>query len=218
MIRRTKARFAEAGVLLMGMMAGGLLMVGCDAVTTSPEPGLLRVTLQANPADSAKEIAGQTYNLNEISAQMNVTISQGRAYRGTTFAQLFRDARDLSEQRQAEFDLLERRSGEIPQHLVYETLLPPATYDSLQGVFTANRFRVPGFGSEVTTAPDASPLVTFRESFQIESEETTTVHLQMSPLASLDRFKDEFRYTPILDVASVEQGESAGDVQPGTTE
>lgn len=205
MIFRERDRLGQAATLLVGAMMSSLLMMGCDPVGTSPEPGLLRVTLQADPADSTITIADQVYNLNEVAAQMYVTVSQGRAYRDTTYAQLFQDPQDLSAEEEIFLNMLRRvGDNQTPEYRVYETLMPPATYDSLQIVFNASQFVVGDFQNEVNLQPGTSPLVTFQQSFQIESNEVTTVNLQMRPLESLTRFKDVFYFNPVLQVASVE--------------
>lgn len=205
MIWKKKEGFGQLGLMLMGVLVSGLLAMGCDPVGTSPEPGLLRVVLQPDPADSTIVIADQSYNINEVPALMPVSISQGRAYRDTSYAQLFRDAQDLTTEGEIRINVLRRfAGGQSPAYQIYETLLPPAMYDSLQIVFNADQFLIGDFVNEVSTPPGESPLVTFRQSFQIESEEITTVRITMRPLESLTRFKDVFYFTPEFNEPSVE--------------
>src|SRR5690606_39362259 len=73
--------------------------VGCDTgVQESPEPGVLRVTMQADPADTTIVIAGQVLTVSP-SDSFGVTIYQGRAFRDTLVSVLLQSMTSYREDR-----------------------------------------------------------------------------------------------------------------------
>ena len=189
--------------ILLPLLFAILGITGCDSgVAPSPTPGVLRVLLRADAADTTKEIVGQHISLDEVQQKrFMVTLTQGQAYRDTAFSLLYRTLRSFQIEDES-YNVLARENQEPPTYVVYETRLPPASYDSLQLVVTASQMAIGAFDN-IPIAQPPQPLATFRQPFAITEGDTTEVLLVIRPLQSLSRFLDEFVFEQCVKVVRV---------------
>lgn len=186
-------------------ISAGLLLtaaLGCDTgVETSPDPGVLKVTMQADPADTTIEIAGELLSVSPGDS-FGVTIFQGRAYRDTSFAILFKSTTSYRE-RDFVYNVLSRDGDAFEEFLIFETQLPPAEYDSLRFSATAEMLRIGSFQIPVRLPPDVTPSMDFPTNFRIVERETTEVKVMLRPLESVQRFRDTYLFHRQFEVAEV---------------
>lgn len=198
-------------------LVGGLALILCTCdtgVDPSPDPGVIRLLLEADAADSVVVIGSKRYALGNdtTSALMRIRIGQALIYRDTTYAALYRRLNSFQIQDPL-VDVLETDSeGSLSNHLLFESYLPPAAYDSLQLAMHVNLFRIQTLGrvtfntfeNEVRLPPGASPVLTFRQPFDITSRDTTVVQLRIRPLQSLTRYQDVYYFTPEVEIEDIE--------------
>lgn len=192
-----------------------LLIAACDTgVDPSPQPGVFRLLLQADPSDSVVVIGPNRYVIGNDSTEalMRVSIGQALVFRDTTYAALYRRLNSFQIEDPV-VDVLEPGDDGAPEnHLLFESYLPPAMYDSLQLAMRVNLFRVTTTGrfsystfeNQVTLAPGASPVLTFREPIRIRTGDTTVVQLRIQPLKSLTRHQDVYYFTPRVEIETME--------------
>lgn len=197
--RPLRARFTAALMLI----AAATLTAACDTgVTESDEPGVLRVTLQADPSDNSITVSGQTYEVDE-SDLYSVTIFQGKVYQDTAYATLYSDL-DAFEPADVEYDLLQYDNNDAPvEHVIFESFVPPGEYDMLQFGVTATIVQVENLTIPVQLPPDVSPLLEFERNIEVFEHDTTVVQLTIKPFESVVRFRDSFRFTREIEVAGI---------------
>lgn len=197
--RPVRARFTAAVMLI----AAATLTAACDTgVTESDEPGVLRVTLQADPSDNSITVSGQTYEVDE-SDLYSVTIFQGKVYQDTAYATLYSDL-DAFEPADVEYDLLQYdNSGAPVEHVIFESFVPPGEYDLLQFGVTATIVQVENLTIPVQLPPDVNPLLEFERNIEVFEHDTTVVQLTIKPFESVVRFRDSFRFTREIEVAGI---------------
>lgn len=177
--------------------------VGCDTgVQESPEPGVLRVTMQADPADTTIVIAGQVLTVSP-SDSFGVTIYQGRAFRDTLFAVLLKSTTSYRE-RDYVYNVFQRDGSEFAEFVIFESLLPPGDYDSLRFSASAEMLSIGSFLIPVRLPPDAEPAMDFPARFQIAERDTTEIKVMLRPLESVRRFRDMYLFHRQFEVTHIE--------------
>lgn len=199
---RLRRHVAQRGPAVL-LLALATALSACDSgVKESDEPGVLRVTLQADPADNTIDVSGRTYEVDEGDLY-SVTIFQGKVYRDTTYATLYSNL-DAFEPADVEYDLLQyNEAGEPVEHVIFESFVPPGQYEVLQFGVTASLVRVEGLTIPVQLPPDVSPLLDFERDIEVFERDTTVVQLRIQPFESVVRFRDSFRFTREIEVTGI---------------
>lgn len=185
----------------------------CDTgLEASPEPGILRVSIQSNPLDTSIVIKSDTFSVIQGDS-FGVKFFQGKVYNGENYALLY-ETTDSYLTEDLIFNVINRLNHSYEKVTVYESYVPPAHYDRLQVGITASEIRVSRvytrylydadgnvIGSRLDTTtitnpvrlPDvATPLLDFETDFEINENKITEVVLQIDPFESLERFKDAY--------------------------
>src|SRR3989304_2237519 len=113
-------------------------------VENSPSPGILRVTLQSDPADTILVERSDTFVVNsKYPAQFMIKIFQGRINQGTNFAILYRTTTSYR-QEDALYNILELDSlGKYKQFTIFESFVPPGDYNVLEfGVNSTSEYKL----------------------------------------------------------------------------
>lgn len=187
---------------LVVLLGAALLLAGClTDVPPSPEPGVLRVTLQADPADSTIEMLGRTQTMQRGDAFI-LSLSNGAAYRDSSFVLLMSDLQAFRPSSRI-VNIVERSGGDAPVHKLFETLVPPAVYDSLKVGVEAVRVRIGRLDIPIALPPGEKELMTFHHPFEVMEGDTTVVELVMRPLASVVRFRDQFLFRRQIEISRI---------------
>lgn len=185
-----------------------LFMWGCDAgIEPSPRPGVLRVTLQAAPEDSVLEVQGQRF-IARSRNDFEMNIFQGRALKDSLYADLFPELEDFR-QEDRQYDILELEDGKPVRYTIFETHLPPQTYNELQFGLDADSIRVNNeftfLDIGVDLAEGETQPLSFEREYRITEKDTTVIHLQIKPFESITRFKDSYRFSREIEIVDIEQ-------------
>ena len=189
---------------LLGLSLGVVLIVwllfqGCTTgIEPSPHPGILRVVLQSDPADTSILIVKQTFTVGEGDA-FEVTVFQGRAYSDTTYGILFPTTESYREE-QRSYNILERENDTYKAFVIFESHLPPGRYDSLQFGISAKLLKIGDIEVPVEIPQGVQPFVNLAVGFRVEEDRTTEVDVQLKPLESVHRYRDTYRFIPQVEV------------------
>ncbi len=196
----------------------------CDTgLETSPDPGILRVSIQSNPEDTSIIIKSDTFSVIQGDS-FGVKFFQGKVYNGKKYALLY-ETTDSYLTEDLVFNVIKRTNDHYKKLTVYESYIPPTSYDRLQIGINANEIRVSRvytryqydaegniIGSRLDTTTitnpvrlpdDARPLMDFEADFEVKENKVTEVILQLNPFESLDRFKDSYVFSRQISVKDV---------------
>jgi len=177
-------------------------LLRCDTgVEVSPAPGILRVTLQSEPTDTAIVVIDDTLTVS-AGDSFGVTISQGKVYSGDNFAVLFIDIN--SDKIEALYNVLAREIGEYKKYTIYESYVPPANYNMLQFVANAKSIKLKYFRVPVQLPEASNPLLDFKYDFQVLENKTTEINVQISPFKSVVRYRDSYYFTRDMRITGVQ--------------
>jgi hypothetical protein len=180
----------------------GLFLSQCSTgVERSLDPGIVKVVLQSNPADSSIVILGETY-LVDSSSVFNVQISQGKIYIDSYFSDLLPEIDDFQDSGNA-YNILEKENDGYKQIKIFETFAPPDNFTKLQFALNANVLIIGGFRIPVELPEDAKLLVEFDQIITVKEGMTTEIIIQIEPLQSVVRYKDSFRFLRKLEIINI---------------
>lgn len=203
----------------------GLLFFSCTTgVEKSPEPGILRVTLKANEADSILVILGDTARCSRVD-RYNVIVSRGRIYRGENYADLYltpsidriaADTVNLIQRQWLDGRLVNSTTDpfEIPRwqtryvgYTVFEWYTPPGTYDKLQFALTGIEVFVAiprQFNNPLQLPEGVSSVMDFPASITVEEGKVTEVQMEIDPFKSIRRYRDSYIFDRVLRIKKIE--------------
>lgn len=205
-------------------IALGLSNFSCTTgVEESPTPGILRVKLQSNEADSILVILGDTARCSRVD-RYNVIVSRGRLYRGKNYVDLYRtpsidritaDTINLIQRQWFDGRLVnDTDSFEIPRsqtryigYTVFEWYTPPGAYDKLQFALTGIEVFVAiprQFNNPLQLPEGTSSVMDFPASITVEEGKVTDVELEIDPFKSIRRFKDSYIFDRIVRIKKIE--------------
>lgn len=193
-------------LLLSILVLGGIFVWSCKTgIEPSPEPGVVRVTLQSDPADTTLVIVTDTLGLHTYD-RFGVTIFQGKLYRDSSYILLFPDLESYRT-RDQDFNVLEWDSttGTYMRYTVYETEVPPGNWDKLEFGMTADQLKIGTFRVGVELPTQADRLMTLAEEITIAEGDTTVINLQIQPFQSVARYGDQFIFNRKVQILSVQR-------------
>lgn len=190
---------------LPALTAAALFAIRCSTgVEPSPDPGILRLILQSNPADTLIVIANDTLTVSEGDG-FQVTIYQGKVYRDANYAFLFTDT---SSYRLEDQDLnlvqIDTSTGGYERFILYLSYVPPGDFDRIQFGMTPYYAQMGNLYIPVTLPPGASPVIDIYHDFSVFENRVTEVTVRISPFQSVVRYRDSFHFSPVVEVAGVE--------------
>jgi hypothetical protein len=200
------------------------LLNGCTTgVEYSPDPGIVRVTLKSNEADTLLVILGDTIRFSRVD-HFDVTIGQARLYRGEYYADLFTStsinrigSRTLNIIQRAwldgrlilptdtVFDVDTWKSRFVGE-TVFEWYVPPGSYDKLQfnltgiEVFVA---RPRQFRNPLQLPDGVTPIMNLSRPIQVNKGRITEINMEILPFQSVRRYKDAYIFDRKVSIASV---------------
>jgi len=199
-MRITKAPII--GLVWMEVVALSMCLSSCTTgIESSPQPGIVRVTLQSDQADTQIVILNQTLRVSSRD-YFGVTITQGKVYSGEKYAFLFKD-KDSYRQEDVTYNILERKDGQYTKFTIFESYVPPVNYTKLQFGVTASLMKL-GYFEIPVKLPDGTPLLKDLDiSFQVYENRVTEVSVQLSPFKSVKRYRDSYQFTREMKVTEI---------------
>ncbi|MBN2354585.1 hypothetical protein JXO59_00645 [candidate division KSB1 bacterium] len=186
-----------------------MLSLNCSTgIVESPDPGIVKVTLRANAADTLIIITGDTL-ITVDGDSYHVKIYQGKAYtQDSIFAILYQNTSEYYEV-EHNYNLLKRENGIYKEYTIFESFLPPDNYGKIRFGMIAyfllltRGYAYGGIGIPMETPPGTSPFIEFPINFTIEENRITEIKLEIKPLQSVVRYKDIFHFVANMEVISV---------------
>lgn len=201
-----------------------LLLQSCQTgVEPSPGPGILRVTLRANERDTTIIIQSDTSRLSRWD-EFNLTVSQGRLYRGSNYALLYVDrsidripgstVNILHREwlngvpiRQTDFAEINTKNSRYMTYVVFECFVPPGTYDSLTFTLTAAEILIfipKVYQNPIQLPPGTRPQMQLSTNVTVNEGRVTQVNLEILPFGSLSRYRDSYLFDRKVRVVGVD--------------
>jgi hypothetical protein len=210
---------AVLGVLLI------ISMYGCSTgVESSPEPGIIRVTLKSNEADTLLIILADTIQFSRVD-HFDVLVGRGRLYRGENYADLY-VAPNMERISASIVNILQRawldgrwilptdtmfnvdawKSRYVSQ-TIFEWYVPPGKYDNLQFSITGIEVRVVRpreYKNPMELEAGVSPVMNFPYPIEIKEGQTTEINMEILPFQSIRRYKDSYIFDRKISIVSVQ--------------
>ncbi len=180
---------------------------GCDTTeitgVRSPDPGTIRIFLKADDSDNFIVVAGDTATVGQgVNDSLALVIGQARAFVDEKYAVIFQtldEYRELSDT----LNILTQENNTYKRFKIFESFVPPDTYDSLGIVISATFVQVGSFQIPIEMPEDTKTLKVFDNSFQIKEDKITEIYLKIKPFESMTRFGDTFQFQRIITIESI---------------
>lgn len=191
-----------------------IIVPGCGTgVDDSPDPGIVRITLQSDPSDTILVERSDTFSVStKYDAVFVLKVFQGRVYRDTNFAVLYPS---LTSYRQEDitYNIIEvDSSSNYKRFSVFESYVPPGDYTRLEfGISPSSDHNLKivansgkKFENPVELPPGEKLLVGFDQNFIVYSKKVTQIDVQVSPFRSIKRYRDIYIFYRIMKITGVE--------------
>ena len=198
---------------------------GCSTgVESSPDPGIIRVTMKSSEADTLLVILGDTVKFSRVD-HFDVIVGQGRLYQGIHYSDLY-NGLNINRVSTDSVNLLQRAwlDGQIitptdpvfdvevskskyVRHIIFEWYVPEGVYDRLQFSLTGTDLfiaRPRQFSNPLQLADSTSPIMNFDHKITVNAGHVTEVNLEAFPLQSVRRFKDSYIFDRKIDIANIQ--------------
>jgi len=180
----------------------GFFVVHCSTgVERSLEPGIVKVVLQSNPADTSIVILGQTYSV-DSSSFFILEVSQGKIYIDSYFSDLLPKLDDFQDNGKA-YNILAKEDDVYRKIKLFETFAPADNFTKLQFAVNASILGIGGFLIPLSLPEDANLLMNFDQIITVKEDMTTEIIIQIEPLQSVVRYKDSFRFLRKLEIINI---------------
>lgn len=191
------AFFIGLGIILT------LLNSGCDTgMEPSAKPGIIRINLQADPADTTIVIVPKTYTASQVDS-FGITIFQGKAFNDSLFSILYKNTR-ATQQQDIDYNITALENGKYKKLTIFESHVPPGDYDRIQFGIRANYLLLLKFIEIKVETPEARRFLTLAQNFKVFENRITEINLQISPLQSVQRYRDTYQFIPDLKVIDIQ--------------
>ena len=179
-----------------------IFMLSCSTgINRSKEPGIIKLVLQGNAADTTIVILDKTYTV-DSSSVFNFHIFEGRIYVDSFYSDLTPTIKDYQDEGR-KYNILEQENRIYKKFTIYETYAPPGGYNKIQFGLNVKAVRIGDFITPVMLPPDESLLLDIEYNFIIKENQTTEILFQIDPLKSIIRYRDSFLFYRELRVVNV---------------
>ncbi len=184
------------------LLLGALLLSNCATdIQTSPEPGVLKVILYSDPADTQIVILSKKFTVSE-SDYFGVTVFQGKVFSGEKFAFLYKDKMSYR-QEDVTYNIIERKGGKYREFTIFDSYVPPGDYTSLQFGLNSNQVKIGYLEIPVKLPTGDSPIRKLEQNFTVNENEITEIKVQISPFQSVKRYRDSYQFMPELKIVEI---------------
>jgi len=210
--------------ILLLLILASVVFLGCTTgVEPSPSPGLLRVAIKGVETDTSIVILGDSSQFSRWD-NFYVFVGQGRIYKGDNYSAIYANAssdRKTTDTANilgrewlngtpittADTTTITPQNSRYRQYVVFESNVPPGTYDRLYFGLTANVMEIfipKHYRNPVQLPPGEIPGIDFTGTFTVEQDRVTQINLEIYPFESLTRYKDSYYFSRKMYVASVQ--------------
>jgi hypothetical protein len=216
-------RSTTVSILLFLMVSSAVFLSCTTGVEPSPSPGLLRVTIKGVETDTAIVILSDTSEFSRWD-NFRVYVGQGRIYKSDNYSAIY--ANSSSDRKTtdtanilgrewlngapittADTTTITPQNSRYRRYVVFESYVPPGTYDRLYFGLTANVMEIfipKHYLNPVQLPPGDIPGIDFSGTFTVEQDRATQIDLEIYPFESLTRYKDAYYFSRKMYVANVQ--------------
>jgi hypothetical protein len=222
--RLNEARMSTRYGCVVAMVLLILVLGGCKtSVEPSPSPGILRVIMKSADSDTTIVLLNDTSRFSRWD-NFNMVISQGRLGKGDWYASIY--ANTSSERKTTDTinalgrewltgipitwldtDVITPQNSRWRKYTVFESYVPPGTYDRLTFAVTANEMEIfipKHYLNPVGLPPGVAPSLDFTGSFAVQENGITEVTVEVQPYKSLRRYQDQFYFERKISIVRVQ--------------
>jgi len=188
-----------AVVLLLILLTG----TSCDTgVEASLDPGIVRVNLVGDQADTSLVIVNDIYTIADGDS-MAVKIFQGKVFKDSVFAVLYRDIKAY-QQEDITYNIIKRENNKYKSYTIFESYVPPFEYDRIQFGITSSIVKLSGFDDiKVESSDDDNIFVDLYEKFEVFENSVTEINICLEPFQSITRYRDSYKFVPVIRISSI---------------
>ena len=171
-------------------------------VELSPEPGIVRVVLQADARDTSIVILGSDWVV-AAGDSLDLMVYQGKVWDiDANFATLYK-CHDSWRQEEYYYNVLSRVDGEYESFVAFESFVPDGKYESISIGMRASLMLISPFRIPVELPPGVDAIMKLPIEFEVFEEELTEITVQISPFQSMKRYQDSYQFDRIVEVTGV---------------
>lgn len=210
---------------ILAVFLAGALLGGCKtSVEPSPSPGIIRVIMKSADTDTNIVMLNDTSRFSRWDTFFMV-VSQGRLVGGdfyssiycnpgaervstTDFNALAREWLDGTPITSQDATEITPRNSRYQKHTIFESYVPPGTYDRLTFALTASAMEIfipKHYSNPVSLPPGDTPSMDFPGSYTVTENGVTEIQIEIQPYKSLRRYQDQFYFERKVSVVSVKQ-------------
>lgn len=188
---------------LLLLILCAIFVITCDnSIYESPDPGVLRVILSSDPADTVVTIASKQFVISNRDS-LGIKIFQGKVYHDTIYAFLYRELWSYK-QEEVVYNIIKLENDGYKSHKIFESYVPPNKYNRIQFGVNPTVLRLSDYILiDVVNEGDMDLYIDIGTEFEVFEHETTEVVLQIKPLQSLVRYRDTYIFKPVIDVKEI---------------
>ncbi len=187
-------------------------IISCDTVIEpSPDPGILRITLQSDPSDTSIVKVTDTLYVSQNDS-LSLRIFQGKAYNDTVYAILYKDINSYK-QEEITYNIIKRDSTGYKRFTIFESFVPPSDYDRIRFGITSDLLEICTLDTADSTydistfkvqPPESANLfVDLYQDFHVSENDTTEINVQIKPFRSISRYRDSYHFIPDVSITNV---------------
>ncbi|HFE64678.1 MAG TPA: hypothetical protein ENK14_09745 [Caldithrix sp.] len=178
-----------------------LLFFACSSgIEFSPDPGILRITLESDQADTTITIVTDTLTVSDNDV-FRITIFQGKVYQDSTFTVLYPTIESNSQEERA-YNLITRENHQYQKFTIFESYVPPFKYNKIQFGLDSDFLKLRNFDKIQVVTPNNFFLI-LETDFEVHENRMTEVNLRVSPFENVVRYKDTYIFAPIMEVVGI---------------
>jgi hypothetical protein len=190
-------------VIFLGSILSALLFIQCTSnVDSNPDPGVLRINIVTNPADTCIQIGFDSLFITN-NDNFPLIISQIKTYTADeNYAQLFPNFAGYKDE-DIEYNFLEREQDSFVPQKIVESYIPPDAYNKIMFIiYPMESVTIQGLTFPIKTADDYDPLITLDCNYSIDQNQEYEIYIRFNAFQSITRWRDTYYFTPIFEIIS----------------
>lgn len=183
----------------------GFLFFACNSgIEFSPDPGILRITLESEQADTTIIIVTDTLTVSDNDV-FRISIYQGKVYRDSTFSVLYPTIESNSQEERA-YNLITRENHQYQKFTIFESYVPPFKYNKIQFGLDSDFLKLRNFDKIQVVTPN-NFFLNLDADFEVRENRVTEVNVRVSPFKNVVRYKDTYIFAPTMEVIGIKSYE-----------
>lgn len=177
------------------------LMVGCDTgIEDSPDPGILRITLESDQSDTTIIIVRDTLTVSYEDI-FRIKIFQGKAFQDSMYGVLY-DTITSNSQIEKYYNLIRRENNQYVRFTIFESFLPPFNFNKVSFGIDATSLKLKNFDLIEVVTP-SNYFIELPVDFNVSGNGLTEVNVRVAPFKYIERYKDIYIFAPEMEVIGV---------------